>query len=60
MSVVIVLYKRALFEYLALELSPAIPDDGLGTVELNRAQDGSTSVRSSFQSYVEDRDFEPA
>ena len=27
----------ALFEYLALELSPAIPDDGFATAELNRA-----------------------
>lgn len=58
--VVIAVHDRALFDYLALEFSPANPDDGLVTVELSRAQDGSTSVQSSFQPYVEDRAFEPA
>jgi len=58
--VVIAVHERALFEYLALELSPATPDDGLVTVELSRAPDGSTLVQSSFQPYVEDRAFEPA
>lgn len=58
--VVIAVHERALFDYLALELSPANPDDGLVTVELSRAPDGSTSVHSNFQPYVEDRTFETA
>lgn len=58
--IVIAVHERALFDYLALELSPASPDDGLVTVELSRAADGSTSVEPSFQPYVEDRALEPA
>jgi exonuclease SbcC len=58
--VVIAVHERALFEYLALELSPANPDDGLVTVELSRVPDGSTLVESNFQPYVEDRAFDPA
>jgi DNA repair protein SbcC/Rad50 len=58
--VVIAVHERALFDYLALELSPANPDDGLVTVELSRQPDGSTSAQSSFQPYVEDHAFEPA
>jgi exonuclease SbcC len=58
--VLIAVHERALFDYLALELSPANPDDSLVTVELSRAPDGSTSVESNFQPYVEDRTFEPA
>jgi exonuclease SbcC len=58
--VLIAVHERALFDYLALELSPANPNDSLVTVELSRALDGSTSVESNFQPYVEDRTFEPA
>jgi DNA repair protein SbcC/Rad50 len=58
--VVIAVHERALFEYLTLELSPATRDEGLITVELTRAQDGSTLVQADFQSYVEDRAFAPA
>jgi hypothetical protein len=43
-----------------LELSPASPNEGLVTVELSRAPDGSTSVASNFQAFVEDRAFELA
>jgi DNA repair protein SbcC/Rad50 len=56
--IVIAVHERALFEYLSLELSPANPDDSLITVELTRAQDGSTLVQPSFQTYVEDRALE--
>ena len=58
--VLIAVHERALFDYLALELSPANPDHGLVTVELSRAPDGSTAVQPSFQPYAEDRTFEPA
>jgi len=53
--VLIAVHDRALFEYLTLELSPATRHEGLITVELTRAQDGSTIVQADFQSYVEDR-----
>lgn len=55
--VVIAVHDRALFDYLALELSPANTDDGLITVELSRAHDGSTSVHANFHPYVEDLAF---
>jgi exonuclease SbcC len=58
--VVIAVHERALFEYLALELSPASPHEGLITVELSRPPDGSTVVDSSFQAFMEDRAFEMA
>ena len=46
--VIIAVHERALFEYLALELSPARPSDGLITVQLSRPPDGlPTSSRST-------------
>ncbi len=41
-QVIIAVHERALFEYLALELSPASPGDKLITVELSRDGDGQT------------------
>ena len=58
--VVIAVHERALFDYLALELSPASSDENLALVELRRTPDGATVAQSSFQTYVEDRAFEPA
>jgi exonuclease SbcC len=58
--IVIAVHERALFDYLALELSPANHDDGIVTVELSREPDGASSVQSSFQPWAEDRAFEPA
>lgn len=58
--VIIAVHERALFDYLALELSPARPDDGLITVELTRPPDGRTDVVSQYHEYVEDRAFHPA
>jgi exonuclease SbcC len=57
---VIAVHERALFEYLRLELSPASPEESLVTVELTRAQDGSTLVQPDFQTYVEDPALAPA
>lgn len=55
--IVIAVHERALFDYLALELSPARPDDRLITVELNRSPDGVTLLQPGFKQYVEDRAF---
>lgn len=41
-QVIIAVHERPLFEYLALELSPASPGDKLITVELSKGSDGST------------------
>jgi DNA repair protein SbcC/Rad50 len=58
--VVLAVHERALFDYLALELSPAAgPNEGLVTVELARGPDGSTSVDTKFHTYEEDRAFAP-
>lgn len=42
--VIIAVHERALFEYLALELSPATPAGGLVTVELRRERAGGNST----------------
>lgn len=42
--VVIAVHERALFEYLALELTPASSDGGLVTVELRRQRGGGDST----------------
>src|SRR3546814_17291670 len=41
-QVIVAVHERPLFEYLALELSPAFPGDTLITVELGRSAAGST------------------
>lgn len=41
-QVIIAVHERPLFEYLALELSPASPGDRLITVELSKGGDGNT------------------
>ena len=38
------MHERPLFECLALELSPAYPDDRLITIELGRSPSGETLV----------------
>ena len=58
--VVIAVHERALFDYLALELSPATRDEGLQTIELTRAPDGVTKTEPDYRGYVEDRALEPA
>jgi exonuclease SbcC len=44
-QVIIAVHERPLFEYLALELNPAFPEDRLITVELGRNADGTTVMR---------------
>lgn len=51
-QVIIAVHERALFDYLALELSPAFPDDSLLTVEITRTSDGlavATPVPYSYE-----------
>jgi len=55
--IVIAVHERALFDYLALELSPARPDDRLITVELNSSPEGVTLMQPGLKQYVEDRAF---
>jgi exonuclease SbcC len=58
--VMIAVHDRALFDYLALELSPATKDEALQTIELTRGPDGVTKSEPNYQGYVEDRALEPA
>lgn len=54
-KVFIAVHERALFDYLALELSPPRPDGGLVTVELRRGQSGEDStVLPRTRTYEED------
>lgn len=47
-QIVVAVHERSLFDYLALELSPAYFDDRLVTVELGRTGDGiATSIWDS-------------
>jgi DNA repair protein SbcC/Rad50 len=44
-QIVISVHERPLFDYLALELSPAFQGDRLITIELGRSSDGLTTVK---------------
>lgn len=52
--VVIAVHEQPLFEYLALELSPAQQGDSLVTVELSRSRDGASISLPKFFTYEED------
>ena len=43
-QIVLAMHERPLFEYLALELSPAYSNDRLNTIELGQAPDGATTL----------------
>jgi exonuclease SbcC len=53
-QIVVAVHERSLFDYLALELSPAFPDDRLITVELERAVNGMSSVRWELKTFEKD------
>ena len=53
-QIVIAVHERPLFEYLALELSPAFPEDWLITIELGRAADGTTTAVYEPKIYIPD------
>lgn len=44
-QVIIAVHEKSLFDYLALELSPAFPNDRLITIELSRKADGTTDPK---------------
>jgi exonuclease SbcC len=54
-QVVIAVHDRPLFDYLALELSPAFPSDQLITIELTRSLDGSSIIEPTFRHWEPDR-----
>jgi exonuclease SbcC len=52
--IVIAVHERSLFDYLALELSPAQMGDSLVTVALSRSASGATIADPVFHTYEED------
>jgi exonuclease SbcC len=53
-QIILAVHERALFDYLALELSPAFPNDRLVTLELGRSADGTTTHRWQTHIYEPD------
>jgi DNA repair protein SbcC/Rad50 len=53
-QVIIAVHDRALFDYLALELSPAFPDDRLITVELSRNLAGDSLGTPTVTTFTAD------
>jgi exonuclease SbcC len=53
-KIVIAVHERSLFDYLALELSPAFPEDRLITVELTTSADSNTIATSKILTYHRD------
>ena len=53
--IVIAIHERALYEYLALELSPAFVEDKLITVELGRNAAGDTLAKATYHIWQEDK-----
>lgn len=54
-QVVIAVHERSLFDYLALELSPAFEGDRLNVIELGRNAIGQTTYRWDPRTFIEDR-----
>jgi len=54
-QVIIAVHERSLFDYLALELSPAFDGDRLNLIELGRSAIGQTTSRWDPKLYVADR-----
>ncbi len=54
-QVVIAVHERSLFDYLALELSPAFEGDRLNVIELGRSAIGITTSRWDPKLYIADR-----
>lgn len=53
-QIILAVHERALFDYLALELSPAFPNDRLVTLELGRSADGTTTHKWHTHIYEPD------
>lgn len=54
-QVIIAVHERSLFDYLALELSPAFEGDRLNVIELGRSAIGQTISRWDPRLYVADQ-----
>ncbi len=54
-QVVIAVHERSLFDYLALELSPAFEGDRLNIIELGRNAVGRTTCHWDAKTFVEDK-----
>jgi exonuclease SbcC len=54
-QIILAVHERALFDYLALELSPAFQNDRLITLELGRAADGATTHDWNTHIYEPDK-----
>ncbi len=54
-QILIAVHDRPLFDYLALELSPAFQGDQLITVELSRSNEGDTVAEPTIRSWEPDR-----
>jgi len=54
-QVIIAVHDRSLFEYLALELSPAFPQDQLLTLELGRSDAGASLAEPVFRHWEPDK-----
>lgn len=54
-QVIVAVHERSLFDYLALELSPAFEGDRLNVVELGRNAVGQTTCRWDTRLYVADK-----
>lgn len=54
-QVIVAVHERSLFDYLALELSPAFKGDRLNVIELGRSAIGQTTSRWDARLYVADR-----
>lgn len=54
-QIVVAVHEKPLFDYLALELSPAFPNDRLITIDIGRAADGKTTIDYQPQVWVPDQ-----
>ena len=53
-QIVVAVHEKPLFDYLALELSPAFQNDRLITIDIGRAADGKTTIDYEPQVWVPD------
>lgn len=54
-QIVVAVHEKPLFDYLALELSPAFPKDRLITIDIGRAADGKTVIDYEPHVWVPDQ-----
>ena len=54
-QIVVAVHEKPLFDYLALELSPAFQNDRLITIDIGRAADGKTVINYEPQVWIPDK-----